>query len=213
MRKTKIHETIKSWPFKLIVHEDPLKLAGEGSRDVVKALRLNGIDTAKMRSILIENYSDSEMSKELFLLGGATILNAGNPIHEGYSQAEDALLKILWLDVMRNHPDKPDIDMPALSKEKRKKIEQDIKHLKKHRIEMTKMSEHEALPKGGTSGMIGRQAYKLFKYFESLLHNTSFTDKDLHGLIADILNGIYKGNFTQQDIKNMTDNIFQHGKA
>jgi ribosomal protein L29 len=88
-------------------------------------------------------------------------------------------------------------------------VEKDIARLKTHAEKISLMTEKE-LRECTAKEMIGRQAYRLLEYFDS---RAGGAKKTYCALIADILSGVYECNFDSQDIKWMTDDIFQRDRV
>lgn len=204
MRKTKIHASIPKWRVKLFerdpdrgespLPDDLLNLAKHpDSKEAVKLLRFNRIDPKKVRDILVEYYDYKIALMDCLLVQGLRFVDGNSPAAKQYNQALAALETLKGQGLVG-----ADLEL----------VEKDISRLKAHSEKMAAMKESEIRERTAKE-MLGRQAYRLLEYFEALSYGSK---KIYHSLIADILSGVYESSFTAQDIKWMTDDIFQREK-
>ncbi len=197
MRKTKGLESIKRLPAESSFPANPFEYAGEESKQIVHDLLKNGIDPARARAILLENYFAGVAIEEHFRIEGLP-LRGMKHISAAYAKAIATLEGLLT----------PDLDV-----KRRRRIEQDILGLKESVGSLTRLGAREGLPMS-ISEMLGIQAYRFRLYCNQFVPvNTQARQKSLNAMIAEIFNGVYLGNFSPQDIKRLADDVFYRGKV
>lgn len=204
MRKTKIHDSIPKWRVKLLerdpdrgespLPEDLLDLAKHADSEMaVELLRFNRINPQKVRDILVEYYDYKIAVFDSLLVQGLRFVDGNSPAAKQYNHALAALETLKGQGLTG-----ADLEL----------VEKDISRLKAHSEKMAAMKESEIRERTAKE-MIGRQAYRLLEYFET---RACGSKRIYHSLIADILSGVYESSFSAQDVKWMTDDIFQRDR-